>query len=117
MFRAIDDPHLVPYDGSFRVANAPTAPLDGAGNGKDSRKRLKKLRSELDELQRMLYASDSYAVLLIFQAMDAAGKDGTMRDPEHAGSSPEDVRAATDLPRASGTPARRDSSPPHCHAS
>ncbi len=33
----------------------------------------------LSELQRMLYASNRYAVLLIFQAMDAAGKDGVIR--------------------------------------
>jgi PPK2 family polyphosphate:nucleotide phosphotransferase len=33
---------------------------------------------ELSELQRMLYASNTYAVLLIFQAMDAAGKDGAI---------------------------------------
>lgn len=33
----------------------------------------------LSEQQRVLYASDSYAVLLIFQAMDAAGKDGVIR--------------------------------------
>jgi PPK2 family polyphosphate:nucleotide phosphotransferase len=33
----------------------------------------------LDELQRLLYASNQYAVLLIFQAMDAAGKDGVIR--------------------------------------
>ncbi|MGZ5037360.1 MAG: ADP-polyphosphate phosphotransferase [Usitatibacter sp.] len=33
---------------------------------------------ELSDLQRLLYASDSYAVLLIFQAMDAAGKDGAI---------------------------------------
>src|SRR5262245_7349550 len=33
----------------------------------------------LDKLQRLLYASDQYAVLLIFQAMDAAGKDGVIR--------------------------------------
>jgi len=31
------------------------------------------------ELQRMLYAQDRWAVLLIFQAMDAAGKDGTIK--------------------------------------
>lgn len=35
---------------------------------------------ELSELQRMHYASNSYAVLLIFQAMDAAGKDGAIRN-------------------------------------
>lgn len=33
---------------------------------------------ELSGLQRLLYASNSYAVLLIFQAMDAAGKDGAI---------------------------------------
>ena len=33
----------------------------------------------LAELQDMLYAQDSYAVLTIFQAMDAAGKDGTIK--------------------------------------
>jgi polyphosphate kinase 2 (PPK2 family) len=31
------------------------------------------------ELQRLLYAHNRYALLLIFQAMDAAGKDGVIR--------------------------------------
>jgi PPK2 family polyphosphate:nucleotide phosphotransferase len=34
---------------------------------------------ELIPLQRLLYASNRYAVLLIFQAMDAAGKDGAIQ--------------------------------------
>jgi PPK2 family polyphosphate:nucleotide phosphotransferase len=33
---------------------------------------------ELSNLQRLLYASNKYSVLLIFQAMDAAGKDGAI---------------------------------------
>ncbi len=33
----------------------------------------------LAEFQQLLYAQDSWAVLLVFQAMDAAGKDGTIR--------------------------------------
>jgi len=33
----------------------------------------------LQELQDMLYAQDRWAVLLIFQAMDAAGKDGAIK--------------------------------------
>jgi PPK2 family polyphosphate:nucleotide phosphotransferase len=33
----------------------------------------------LDALQQLLYASNQYSVLLIFQAMDAAGKDGVIR--------------------------------------
>jgi PPK2 family polyphosphate:nucleotide phosphotransferase len=33
---------------------------------------------ELSELQRLLYASNGYSVLLVFQGMDAAGKDGAI---------------------------------------
>jgi polyphosphate kinase 2 (PPK2 family) len=38
---------------------------------------------ELSAQQELLYASNSYALLLIFQAMDAAGKDGAI---EHVSS-------------------------------
>jgi len=48
-----------------------------------SKKRYHKLLREhvkqLSSLQRLHYASDHYALLLIFQAMDAAGKDGAIR--------------------------------------
>jgi PPK2 family polyphosphate:nucleotide phosphotransferase len=47
-----------------------------------SEKHYKKLLTadvrELSALQRLLYASNGYSVLLIFQAMDAAGKDGAI---------------------------------------
>ncbi len=33
-------------------------------------------RKRLSDLQELLYAQDQWSVLLIFQAMDAAGKDG-----------------------------------------
>src|SRR5260370_15197777 len=36
-------------------------------------------RTALAEAQELLYAADSWAVLLIFQAMDAAGKDSTIK--------------------------------------
>jgi PPK2 family polyphosphate:nucleotide phosphotransferase len=35
--------------------------------------------SALSDLQNILYADNSYALLLIFQAMDAAGKDGAIK--------------------------------------
>ncbi len=48
-----------------------------------SKKEYKKLLAEhvgqLSLLQNLHYASNRYALLLIFQAMDAAGKDGTIR--------------------------------------
>ena len=40
---------------------------------------LEETRKQLAEAQELLYASDTHSVLLIFQAMDAAGKDGTIR--------------------------------------
>src|SRR5271154_7037484 len=48
-----------------------------------SKEEYKKLLEEhvvqLSSQQQLLYASDRYAILLIFQAMDAAGKDGAIQ--------------------------------------
>ncbi len=40
---------------------------------------LEETRKQLAAAQELLYASDTHSVLLVFQAMDAAGKDGTIR--------------------------------------
>ncbi len=40
---------------------------------------LEESRKQLDAAQELLYASDTHSVLIILQAMDAAGKDGTIR--------------------------------------
>jgi len=45
----------------------------------DAKKLLDENIKELAKLQDKLYADNRYAVLLIFQAMDAAGKDGTIK--------------------------------------
>src|SRR5436190_18668195 len=52
--------------------------------GKDKIKKravkiLEKNRDELAQVQELVYANNTRSVLLIFQAMDAAGKDGTIR--------------------------------------
>jgi PPK2 family polyphosphate:nucleotide phosphotransferase len=46
---------------------------------KDYHKLLNKHVEELSTLQQLHYASNHYALLLIFQGMDAAGKDGAIR--------------------------------------
>jgi PPK2 family polyphosphate:nucleotide phosphotransferase len=46
---------------------------------KNYKKRLAHHIDELSEMQELLYASASHAILLIFQAMDAAGKDGVIK--------------------------------------
>src|SRR5262245_45927739 len=43
------------------------------------RKLLDEQIAQLSDLQRVFYAANEYALLLIFQAMDAAGKDGIIR--------------------------------------
>jgi PPK2 family polyphosphate:nucleotide phosphotransferase len=76
---AIENPWLVPFDDSFRVSRVSTRPPRGAPDKDACRKRLEKANRELESLQRVLFAHDRWALLLIFQAMDAAGKDGTIR--------------------------------------
>ncbi|MEZ5578950.1 MAG: polyphosphate kinase 2 family protein [Candidatus Competibacteraceae bacterium] len=51
----------------------------GFKDKKDARKKLEQNIAELAEYQDILYAQDTYALLLIFQAMDAAGKDGAIK--------------------------------------
>lgn len=77
MYEIHEDPFIVPFDGSFRVADTPTAPNGGRADG--TKDELASLIDELQELQRLLYAQDRWSLLLVFQAMDAAGKDGTIR--------------------------------------
>lgn len=72
-------PYRVPFDASFEIARAPTGPPDDAPERKQRKKQLKKTVDQLDELQRLLYADDRYSILCVFQAMDAAGKDSTIR--------------------------------------
>jgi PPK2 family polyphosphate:nucleotide phosphotransferase len=77
MFKAPFSQYLVPFDQTFSLADAATKPaiMDDDGN----ERRLKSANKEMDRLQRVLMAGDRHSVLLIFQAMDAAGKDGTIR--------------------------------------
>lgn len=79
MFTAIKTPYLVPFDNSFKQPSATTRPPEDAPDKKECKKLLAERVAELDDLQKKLYAHDYHSILLIFQAMDAAGKDGTIR--------------------------------------
>jgi PPK2 family polyphosphate:nucleotide phosphotransferase len=75
----LKSPHLVKPHTKVRLANLPT---DGKGEFGDkaaidaaSAAHAKKL----DDLQELLYASQSTALLIVLQGMDTAGKDGTIR--------------------------------------
>ena len=75
----LESPHLVPFDGSFRVADAATSPPEEWDGKERSKKRLEKHVEKIERMQRVLYAEDRHSLLLVFQAMDAAGRDGTIR--------------------------------------
>jgi PPK2 family polyphosphate:nucleotide phosphotransferase len=79
LFEAVESPYLVPEDGSFRVEATSTLPPEGKADKNKCKKNLKDLIQQLDRHQRVFYADDRFSLLLIFQAMDAAGKDGTIR--------------------------------------
>ena len=77
MIEATASENLVPFDGSFRVADAATtASMSQQWNAK---KRLRKAIKRLDNLQKILWAHNRYAVLIVFQGMDSSGKDSTIR--------------------------------------
>lgn len=77
LFDPVESPYLVGED--FKIKKAPTTPPDDAPGKDDNKDALEKQVAKLAKLQEKLYADHRYAVLLVFQAMDAGGKDGTIR--------------------------------------
>jgi PPK2 family polyphosphate:nucleotide phosphotransferase len=71
--------HRVPFDGKFSIRDFPCDPPDGAPSKKELEQELADLVGRLDKLQHRLFADGRFAVLAVFQAMDAAGKDSTIR--------------------------------------
>ena len=61
------------------LADADPDSTAGIGSKRDARARLKDNVQRLAEVQRRLWAENRRALLVVFQAMDAGGKDGTIR--------------------------------------
>ena len=77
----VQNKFLVPFDGTFNIAQTHTAAdeYEEVPSKKTCKKQLKKIVAEIDALQQMMYAHDHHSILLVFQAMDAGGKDSTIR--------------------------------------
>lgn len=65
-----------------------------SGKKKDAKKRLTQLSLELEALQELLYAEHRHKVLIVLQAMDTGGKDGTIRHV-FEGVNPQGVRVTS----------------------
>ena len=63
----------------FKLGDRPTVIKPFCKSKKQYRKTLESHVEELSSLQQLHYASHRYALLLIFQGIDAAGKDGAIR--------------------------------------
>ncbi len=79
MITAPITPYLVKLDKKFTVANAATTPAESELIKSLLKKELKQIRREIGVMQHKLFAENKGALLLVFQAMDAAGKDSTIR--------------------------------------
>src|SRR6266496_728173 len=79
--RAIDfaKPFRVDDGRKFRLKDVDPGDTGGLHAKDEAREWLRQGVRRLAELQEKLYAQDSWGVLLIFQAMDAAGKDGAIK--------------------------------------
>ena len=76
---SVRSPYLVSFDGKFRVRNAPHKPPRASRSGRDNEEALARAIEAMRKLQNRLLANNRRALLIVFQALDAAGKDGTIK--------------------------------------
>lgn len=75
----LSDPHFaITKTGTFQLKDHVTD-LPSETIKKELKKQLEADKEVISDLQEVLYASGKHAVLLLFQAMDAAGKDSCIR--------------------------------------
>jgi len=78
----LKSPYLLKPHSRVRVDRLPKEIAGGPGFNKTEEASLPilvKHRKQLAKLQEVLYASQEYALLIVLQGMDTAGKDGTIR--------------------------------------
>ena len=69
----------VPHNKKIDIKRLPTIVKPFCKSKKEYKDLLEKHIAELSALQQLHYASNRYALLLIFQGMDSAGKEGAIR--------------------------------------
>jgi len=72
-------PYRVSKGEEFRLKDHDPQDTNGLKSKKNAKETLEHSKELLSEFQEKLYAQDRWSLLLIFQAMDAAGKDGAVK--------------------------------------
>ncbi|AQG81744.1 PPK2 family polyphosphate kinase [Spirosoma montaniterrae] len=69
------------YDGTkpFKIADVPTLVEPLYADEADRARQLDELASRMDQAQNRMHADEHYGLLVLFQAMDAGGKDSSIR--------------------------------------
>jgi PPK2 family polyphosphate:nucleotide phosphotransferase len=75
----IAEPFCVTKGEKFRLKDFAPADTNGMKSKKHAEQLLEQSTAQLTEMQEKLFAQDRWALLLIFQGMDAAGKDGAVK--------------------------------------
>src|ERR1700737_3183100 len=73
------EPYCVTNGKKFRLKDFSTDDTNGVKSKKQALQLLEESSAKLSQMQEKLYAQDNWALLLIFQGMDAAGKDGAIK--------------------------------------
>src|SRR6186713_596679 len=79
--RKLSRPHHIERGGKFRLKDHDPRSTGELGDGDKAgaEAMLEEGKAALARMQEMLYAQDRWSVLVVFQAMDAAGKDGAIK--------------------------------------
>jgi len=78
LLMSITEKFVVPWNQNWDLQSVPSK-LEQTLSKKDAKKKLKEIKQEIIALQDKLYAERRRSILIVFQAMDASGKDGTIR--------------------------------------
>ena len=79
MFQFVQSPYLAAFDGGFQLESCPTTPPTGVPKKKKLKKALAQSVERLSRRQEVFAADRRYSLLLVFQALNAGGKDSTIR--------------------------------------
>lgn len=72
------DRYRVKPNGKFRLSDYDPGDTGGLKSKDEAKKHVAKAVAKMRDLQEKLYAQDRWSLLLVFQAMDAAGKDSAI---------------------------------------
>ncbi len=93
-FVTTDPYRIAPGTAADLASRDPRSTGDFEGGKADGRRAAKELNERLEALQELLYAEGKHKVLVVLQATDTGGKDGTIRHV-FDGTNPQGVKVAS----------------------